>query len=110
MSTFFGSSLDLCHTNGYTVNIMRKGTANLHIRLPAKLKREAEKVIDALGLDTSSAIRLFFTQMTLQGTIPFALPRVRPMSAKTRKIVEESLKEEIIVEGALSRHTAGNAA
>ena len=75
---------------------MKKDTANLHIRLPAKLKREAEKVIDALGLDTSSAIRLFFTQIMLQGTIPFALPRVRPMSAKTRKIVEEALKEEMI--------------
>lgn len=70
---------------------MKKATANIHIRLPAKLKREAEKVINALGLDTSAAIRLFFTQMTLQGTIPFPLPRVRPMSAKTQRIVEEAL-------------------
>ena len=69
----------------------KKASANLHIRLPAKLKREAEKVIDALGLDTSSAIRLFFTQITLQGTIPFPLPKVRSMSAKTQRIVEEAL-------------------
>lgn len=75
---------------------MKKATANLHVRLPAKLKREAEKVIDALGLDTSAAVRLFFTQITLQGTIPFTLPKVRPMSAKTRKIVEEALAEETI--------------
>lgn len=75
---------------------MKKDTANLHIRLPAKLKREAEKVIDALGLDTSAAIRLFFTQITLQGTIPFPLPKVRPMSAKTQRIVEEALQEEMI--------------
>ena len=72
---------------------MKKSDANVHIRLPAKLKREAEKVIEALGLDTSSAIRLFFTQIALQGTIPFALPKVRPMSAKTQKIVEEALAQ-----------------
>lgn len=85
------NALDGSNTNSYNVNTMKKATANLHIRLPAKLKREAEKVIDALGLDTSAAIRLFFTQITLQGTIPFALPKVRPMSAKTKRIVEEAL-------------------
>ena len=69
----------------------KKATANLHIRLPRKLKRDAELVIEALGLDTSSAIRLFFTQITLFGTIPFALPKVRPMSKKTERIVKEAL-------------------
>ncbi|MBI1812692.1 type II toxin-antitoxin system RelB/DinJ family antitoxin [Candidatus Peregrinibacteria bacterium] len=76
--------------------MMKKAAANLHIRLPAKLKREAEKVIQALGLDTSSAIRLFYTQITLQGTLPFELPKIRPMSAKTRKIVLEALNDDVI--------------
>ncbi len=71
----------------------KKASANLHIRLPANLKREAEKIIDAMGLDTSSAIRLFFTQITLQGTIPFALPKIRPMSKKTERIIMEALAE-----------------
>ncbi len=71
----------------------KKASANLHIRLPASLKRKAEKVINALGLDTSSAIRLFYTQITLQGTIPFALPKVRPMSKKTERIILEALAE-----------------
>ena len=74
----------------------KKATANLHIRLPAKLKRDAEKVLEALGLDTSGAIRLFYMQITLQQTLPFALPKVRPMSAKTAKIVREALAEESI--------------
>lgn len=63
----------LCDTNGYKM-YMKKATANLHIRLPAKLKREAEEVIAALGLDASSAIRLFYTQVALYQTLPFPLP------------------------------------
>ena len=70
---------------------MTKSTANLHIRLPAKLKREAEKVLVALGLDTSSAIRLFYTQVALNQTLPFPLPVLRQASPKTRKIVAEAL-------------------
>ncbi len=68
---------------------MKKATANLHIRLPAKLKREAEQVLSDLGLDTSSAIRLFYTQIVLQQTLPFTLPRLRRASTKTKKIIAE---------------------
>ena len=71
----------------------KKATANLHIRLPAKLKRDAENILRALGLDTSGAIRLFYMQITLQQTLPFSLPKVRPMSKKTEKIVREALAE-----------------
>ena len=84
------------NTNDYNMYMSKKATAHVHIRLPAKLKREAEKIIETLGLDTSSAIRLFFVQITLQNTIPFPLPRIRPMSAKTEKIVREALAEESI--------------
>ncbi len=73
---------------------MKKSTANLHIRLPAKLKREAEKVLSDLGLDTSSAIRLFYTQIALNQTLPFSLPSLRNASPKTRAIVAEALKDE----------------
>lgn len=87
--------IDLCNTNGYTV-YMKKKSANLHIRIPADLKREAEKVIDALGLDTSSAIRLFYTQLTLQQTLPFPLPKIRKATRKTERIVARALKSGFI--------------
>ena len=73
---------------------MKKDTANLHIRLPAKLKREAEKVLFALGLDTSSAIRLFYAQIALGQTLPFSLPALRKASPKTLKIIAEALANE----------------
>ncbi len=73
---------------------MKKASANLHIRLPAKLKKEAEKVLSALGLDTSSAIRLFYAQVALNQTLPFPLPALRRASPKTRKIIVEALTDE----------------
>lgn len=48
----------------------RKASSHLHLRLPAKLKREAQKVIEASGLDTSSAVRLFFCHIVARRTIP----------------------------------------
>lgn len=82
------------NTNGYNVYMKKSSPANLHIRLPAKLKREAEAVLSALGLDTSSAIRLFYAQIALNQTLPFSLPALRKASPKTRKIIAEALREE----------------
>lgn len=47
---------------------------DIHIRLPRKLRRDAQKIFEANGLDVSAAIRLFFMHATIQGTVP--LPRV----------------------------------
>src|SRR2546429_361667 len=83
----------ICNINGYHV-YMKKPTVNLHIRLPAKLKQEAEKVLFALGLDTSSAIRLFYTQVALKQTLPFSLPVLRSVSPKTAKLIAEALEDD----------------
>lgn len=80
-------------TNGYDVYMPKKAVASIHIRIPATLKKEAEKVIEALGLDASSAIRLFYTQITLQQTIPFPLPKVRTASPEAWKIIREALED-----------------
>lgn len=74
----------------------KASTANLHIRLPAGLKRDAERIINALGLDTSSAIRLYFMQISLQQTIPFSLPKIRIPSAKMKKVIADSMKDELV--------------
>ncbi len=72
---------------------MKKGSASLHIRIPAKLKKEAEAVLSALGLDTSSAIRLFYAQVALNQTLPFSLPALRIASPQTQKIVTDALED-----------------
>lgn len=53
--------------NVYNVDMQ---SDSLHVRIPRKLKRAAQKIIEANGLDVSSAIRLFFTHITVKKTIP----------------------------------------
>ena len=41
---------------------MANNNEQLQIRIDAKTKREAKKVFDSLGMDMSSAIKIFFRQ------------------------------------------------
>lgn len=45
----------------------------LSVRLDAKLKEEAERTLDALGLSISSAVRVFLTQVVAQQAMPFPI-------------------------------------
>lgn len=48
---------------------MRK-TTTIHIRIPARLKKSAQVVASANGLDLSSCIRMFLTHMDIRGIMP----------------------------------------
>lgn len=43
----------------------------INIRTDEKLKKEANKILQEMGLDMSSGIKLFLTQVVLTKTIPF---------------------------------------
>ena len=58
------------YTLVYNVYMKKKASASLHLRLPPKLKRDAERVFDTCGIDTSTAIRLFFVSVVAKQTIP----------------------------------------
>ncbi len=45
-------------------------TSTIHVRVPAKLKKSAQEVAEANGLDLSSCIRMFLTHMDIRGTLP----------------------------------------
>lgn len=46
---------------------------NIQVRLDEKLKNKAEKVFKKVGIDTPTAIRIFFHKVTDFGGIPFSL-------------------------------------
>lgn len=48
-----------------------KAKTTLNIRIDSELKKEAESIIDELGLSTSSAIVLFFKALIRQKGLPF---------------------------------------
>lgn len=70
---------------------MAAASDDIHIRLPRKLKRSAQKVIERNGLDVTSAIRLFFTHITIRDTIPLTFLT----SSGLPKDVEEGLLEQL---------------
>lgn len=50
-----------------------KNSEQLQIRIDSKLKKEAKSIFDQLGLDMSSAVKMFFRQTVNAKNIPFEL-------------------------------------
>lgn len=46
---------------------------NLQVRIDGNLRKRAEKVFKKIGIDTPTAIRVFFTKVADVGGIPFLL-------------------------------------
>jgi len=55
-------------------------TTEVRCRIDTKTKHDASKVIEAMGLSVSDAIRIFLKRVATEGTIPFDL---RIPNAKT---------------------------
>lgn len=51
-------------------------TTTLSIRLDQNLKRDSQKVLKKLGLDVSSATKIFLTQVVNSQSIPFQIRTV----------------------------------
>lgn len=43
----------------------------INIRIDEKLKKEASKTLASIGMDTSSAIKMFLTQVVTEKGLPF---------------------------------------
>lgn len=43
----------------------------IQVRIDEKLKKRVEKIFENLGLDTASAVRIFFMKVVQMGGIPF---------------------------------------
>lgn len=63
-------------------------TKSIQVRLDQKLKDRAEKIFAGIGIDTPTAIRMFFTKVTSTGGIPFDLsyPEDRYSSKKLAEL------------------------
>jgi len=63
-------------------------TTMITARVDPELKRETEKVLKGLGLTTTQAITLFFTQISLRKALPFA---VAIPNTETARAIEDAL-------------------
>lgn len=63
----------------------------LQTRIDAKLKKDAKKALEAMGLDLSSGVKLFLTQVVRTQSIPFELFTANNFSeAKKKQLVREA--------------------
>ena len=54
----------------------------LQVRLPDELREEADLVLDAIGIDMSTAIRVYLKKVVQDRCIPFALEAPRTPSVQ----------------------------
>ena len=84
-------------------------TVVIQTRIDAKLKKNAETMLSSIGMDMTSAIRLFLTQVVNQKCIPFdlvpnqekynmetlqAFQKAENISNGKKKVVEYSTSDE----------------
>ena len=67
-------------------------TAMIRTRITPDLKTEGERILKKLGLTTTEAIILFFTQMKLQRGLPFEVKIPNRITLKAMKEAEEVVK------------------
>jgi DNA-damage-inducible protein J len=70
-------------------------TAVVHARLEPQTKRKAESVLNKLGISPTEAIRIFYTQISLRGGLPFSIEIPNQRTAAT---LEKSRKGEDITD------------
>jgi len=66
---------------------MANKTATIAVRIEPAVKKEVEKILEAIGLSTSEAVNVFFRQVQLARGIPF---KVEIPKKRTRKAIKES--------------------
>ncbi len=55
---------------------------NLQVRVPDELRDEADSVLDEIGMDMSTAIRVYLKKIVQSRSIPFALSASGAMDAE----------------------------
>ena len=65
---------------------MAIATTMVHVRLRNKVKIQAEKALEAMGLSVSDAVRMLLTRVATEKALPF---EVRVPNSKTRAAMKE---------------------
>ena len=76
--------------------------SNIHVRIDADKKKAAKKVLDKIGLDMSSAVKLYINQIVITQGIPFRLLTENGLTVQQEQEIlkaEEEAEEGINVVG-----------
>jgi len=68
-----------------------KNNKQLQIRIDSKTKNEAKKILDSLGMDMSSAVKIFFRQVINTKNFPCELRDENGFTLRNAEILRESV-------------------
>ncbi len=70
-------------------------TEQINFRIDAAIKQDAEAVFKRLGLSSSDAMRMFYSQVAMQQDLPFDA-KVKMQEPKRRTPVEQAAFEKMV--------------
>ena len=63
-------------------------TSSIHVRVEPKVKKEAEKILDKLGMTSAEAINVYLKQIILHNGLPFEV-RIPELSDDFKEAIKE---------------------
>lgn len=67
--------------------------STIQVRIDAKTKQAAKKVLDALGIDMSTAIKAYFKQISIRRGLPFRLVTENGLTPAEERALVKAAKE-----------------
>ncbi len=67
--------------------------STIQIRIDEKTKKSAKKVLDQVGIDMSSAIKLYLNQITIRHGIPFQILTENGLTPRQEKEILKASEE-----------------
>ena len=74
----------------YNISMTIKNDSQIQVRIDIKTKEDAQKIFDDLGLDMSSAIKLFLRQIINSKNLPFEIRDENGFTLYNAKLLKES--------------------
>ena len=68
-----------------------KNNEQIQIRIDAETKKETKKILDKLGIDISSAVKLFFRQIINAKNLPFELRGENGLTLRKAELLREAI-------------------
>lgn len=68
-----------------------RNSEQLQIRINSKMKKEAKAILDQLGLDMSSAVKMFFKQIINAKNIPFEMRGENGLTLRNAEVLRSSI-------------------
>lgn len=68
-------------------------TSNIQVRIDLKTKRDVQKILEQIGLDVSTAVKVLFKQIQNTGGFPLEIRDVNGFRSHKAEELREAIKE-----------------